>query len=67
MGELGRREPPAGATLTRQSLLDQSKLLPADFDLLRLFDGFENDAEPFSFRDLILAKKYAGLIAGGST
>lgn len=65
--ELGLMEPPAGATLTRQSLLDQSKLLPADFDLLRLFDGFENDAEPFSFRDLILAKKYAGLIAGGAT
>ena len=37
------------------------------FDLLSLFDAFEHDAEPYSFRDLILAKKYAGLIAGGAT
>lgn len=65
--ELGVMELPAGATLTRQSLLDQSKLLPSDLDLLCLFDGFENGAEPFSFRDLILVKKYAGLIAGGAT
>ena len=36
------------------------------FDLLALFDAFEHDVEPFSFRDLILARKYAGLIAGGA-
>lgn len=64
---LALEEPTAGATLTRLSLLDQSNLAPTDFDLLRLFDAFENDSEPFSFRDLILAKKYAGLIAGGAT
>ena len=31
-----------------------------------LFDAFERDGEPCSFRDLILARKYAGLIAGGA-
>ena len=31
-----------------------------------LFDAFEHDAEPYSFRDLILARKYAGLMAGGA-
>ena len=57
---------PAGADLSRQSLIDQSRLNARDFDTLALFDAFEADAEPFSFRDLILAKKYAGLIAGGA-
>ena len=33
---------------------------------LALFDAFERDVEPFSFRDLILARKYAGLVAGGA-
>ena len=32
-----------------------------------LFDAFEHHAEPFSFRDVILAKKYAGLVAGGAS
>jgi len=54
------------ATLTRQSLLEQSGLSAETFDLLALFDAFEHDGEPFSFRDLILAKKYAGLLAGGA-
>jgi tetratricopeptide (TPR) repeat protein len=54
------------AGLTRQALLDQSALAPDLFDLLALFDAFEHDAEPFSFRDLILAKKYAGLVAAGA-
>jgi tetratricopeptide (TPR) repeat protein len=54
------------ADLTRQSLLDQSRLEPSLFDLLSLFDAFEHDEEPYSFRDLILAKKYAGLVAGGA-
>lgn len=52
--------------LTRQSLLEQSRLPAPVFDLLALFDAFERDGEPFSFRDLILAKKYAGLVAGGA-
>jgi tetratricopeptide (TPR) repeat protein len=53
--------------VTRTALLDQSGLAAADLDLLALFDAFEHDAEPFSFRDLILARKYAGLIAGGAS
>ena len=58
---------PAGADLSRQSLIDQSRLNARDFDNLALFDAFEADAEPFSFRDLILARKYAGLIGGGAS
>ncbi|MGO4840918.1 O-linked GlcNAc transferase, partial [Rhizobiaceae sp. 2RAB30] len=57
---------PESSALTRQSLLDQSRLPEHALDLLALFDAFEHDAEPFSFRDLILARKYAGLIAGGA-
>ena len=50
-----------------QSLIEQSQLSPRAFALLSLFDAFEHDAEPYSFRDLILSRKYAGLIAGGAT
>lgn len=64
---LGLVKQPEASTLTRQSLLDQSRLSARALDLLSLFDAFEHDAEPYSFRDLILAKKYAGLIAGGAT
>jgi tetratricopeptide (TPR) repeat protein len=60
-------ETPERAELPRQSLLEQSRLSGDIFDLLALFDAFEHDAEPFSFRDLILARKYAGLIAGGAS
>jgi tetratricopeptide (TPR) repeat protein len=63
---LGLAKPAERAELTRQSLLDQSSLEPRLFDLLSLFDAFERDEEPYSFRDLILAKKYAGLVAGGA-
>ena len=52
--------------LTRRSILDQSGLSESNFDMLALFDTFEHDKEPFSFRDLILAKKYAGLVASGA-
>ncbi len=52
--------------LPRRRLIEQSGLAPRDFDLLALFDAFEHDVEPYSFRDLILARKYAGLIAGGA-
>ncbi|HET8727014.1 MAG TPA: tetratricopeptide repeat protein [Alphaproteobacteria bacterium] len=61
------REAPASADLSRRSLIDQSGLPSDTFDLLALFDAFETDAEPFSFRDLILARKYAGLVAGGAS
>lgn len=52
--------------LSRSSLVEQSGLPGPDLDLLALFDAFEHDCEPFSFRDLILARKYAGLVAGGA-
>jgi tetratricopeptide (TPR) repeat protein len=63
---LGLAAGPANATLTRQALIDQSGLAGRTIDLLSLFDAFESDAEPYSFRDLILARKYAGLVAGGA-
>lgn len=63
---LGVAASPESPTLTRQALLEQSGLDAYDQDMLALFDAFEHHAEPFSFRDLILAKKYAGLIAGGA-
>jgi tetratricopeptide (TPR) repeat protein len=55
-----------GGPLARGSLVEQARLAPDDLDMLALFDAFERDAEPFTFRDLILARKYAGLIAGGA-
>jgi tetratricopeptide (TPR) repeat protein len=64
---LGLMKAPEASALSRQSLIDQSRLSAADLDLLSLFDALEHDAEPYSFRDLILARKYAGLIAGGAT
>ncbi|QND63464.1 tetratricopeptide repeat protein [Mesorhizobium loti] len=64
---LGLMKAPEASSLSRQSLIEQSRLSGADLDLLSLFDAFEHDAEPYSFRDLILARKYAGLIAGGAT
>ncbi|KAB2866428.1 MAG: O-linked GlcNAc transferase, partial [Bauldia sp.] len=56
----------AAGSLSRQALLDQSGLAPRSFDLLALFDAFEHDAEPFSFRDAVLAKSYARLAAAGA-
>lgn len=64
---LGLMKAPEASALSRQSLLDQSRLAASDLDLLSLFDAFENDCEPYSFRDLILARKYAGLVAGGAS
>ncbi len=63
---LGTLKRPENNGLSRRSLLDQSGLDADTLDLLALFDAFESDAEPFSFRDLILARKYAGLVAGGA-
>jgi tetratricopeptide (TPR) repeat protein len=54
-------------SLTRSELLDRSRLAPRALDLLSLFDAFEHDGEPYSFRDLILARKYSGLMAGGAS
>ena len=64
---LGLLKRPEGANLARQSLLDQSGLDARTLDLLALFDAFEHDAEPFSFRDVILAKKYARLLISGAS
>lgn len=63
---LGLLPPGETAQLSRAALIEQSALAGADLDLLALFDAFEREAEPFSFRDLILARKYAGLMAGGA-
>jgi tetratricopeptide (TPR) repeat protein len=52
--------------LGRTAIIAQSGLGAAEFDALALFDGFSRDAEPFAFRDLVLARKYAGLIASGA-
>jgi tetratricopeptide (TPR) repeat protein len=59
--------PVPSANITRQSMLEQSRLDGATLDMLALFDAFEHHAEPFSFRDVILAKKYAGLVASGAS
>lgn len=64
--QLGLITSPEASALSRQALIDQSRLSPRTFDLLALFDAFEHDAEPFSFRDIILARKYAGLIDSGA-
>ncbi|MCG5477123.1 MAG: tetratricopeptide repeat protein [Sinorhizobium fredii] len=63
---LGLATAPETSALPRQSLIDQAKIAPRHFDLLSLFDAFEHDSEPYSFRDVILARKYAGLIASGA-
>lgn len=55
-----------GANLSRQSLLEQSRLDARSFQLLSVFDALEHDAEPFSFRDVILARTYARLLAAGA-
>lgn len=63
---MGLLPKPAAGGMARQALLDQSGLGSKTLDLLVLFDAFEHDAEPFSFRDLILARKYAGLEKSGA-
>lgn len=67
LGRLGVTEAAGSADIPRDDLLRQSQLPAGDFGMLALFDAFERDAEPFSFRDLILARKYAGLLAGGAS
>jgi tetratricopeptide (TPR) repeat protein len=63
---MGLLAPAASAGISRQALIDQSGLAGTTLDLLLLFDAFEADKEPFSFRDAILARKYAGLVATGA-
>lgn len=64
---LGLRTAPLASAISAQSLLDQSGMTRRDLSLLSLFNAFEHEAEPYSFRDLILAKKYAGLILAGAS
>lgn len=64
---LGLVEPPPPADMMRASFSIQTDLEPRMLDLLSLFDAFEHDSEPYSFRDTILGRKYARLIAAGST
>ena len=58
---------PLASAISAQALREQSRLSERDLALLSLFDAFEHDGEPYSFRDVILARKYAGLIAGGAS
>ena len=60
--DASRPDPPR-----RSCSISRSSMKTDLFDRLALFDAFEHDAEPFSFRDLIQARKYAGLIAGGAS
>jgi tetratricopeptide (TPR) repeat protein len=53
--------------VSRQSLIEQSRLDGKTIDMLALFDAFERDSEPFSFRDVILARKYQRLVASGTS
>lgn len=53
--------------LSGAALAERSGLAGHEFALIALFDGFERDVEPFTFRDLILARKYAGLLASGAS
>ena len=63
---LGVKQPAAAGDLPAEALIEQARLDERDFALLCLFDCFEHAGPPFGFRDLILARKYAGLIAGGA-
>lgn len=53
--------------LARGAVIAQSGLGGQDFDNLVLFDAFEHAGEPFQLRDVILARKYAGLIGSGAS
>jgi tetratricopeptide (TPR) repeat protein len=63
---LGLIAVPVDSGVLRQALIEQSRLSGRDIDLLALFDAFEQPSEPFSFRDVILARKYEKLIASGT-
>ena len=63
---LGLMAVPREGGVSRAALIEQSRLDGRTADLLALFDAFEADSEPFTFRDVILARKYAKLISAGS-
>lgn len=64
---IGSRPAPPAGTISRAALLRQSSLDPYTLDWLTLFDAFEHHEEPYSFRDLVMARKYAALVADGAT
>jgi tetratricopeptide (TPR) repeat protein len=47
-------------------MIEKSGLAAETFNLLVLFDAFERESEPFTFRDLILARKYRALADSGA-
>jgi tetratricopeptide (TPR) repeat protein len=63
---LGLMEAVKNAALSQAELLEKSGLAARDLDRLALFDAFEADRAPFTFRDLILARKYAALARDGA-
>jgi tetratricopeptide (TPR) repeat protein len=65
--ELGLIRRAQDATVSRASLIEQSKLGGRIIDMLSLFDAFEQDSEPYAFRDVILGRKYEKLIASGTS
>lgn len=62
---LGLLAPVEAAEIGRRQLVEQSGLREGDASLLAAFDAFEADG-PHTFRDVILARKYAGLIVAGA-
>lgn len=65
--ELGLIRRAQDATVSRSALIGQSRLDGQTVDMLSLFDAFEQDSEPYSFRDVILARKYEKLIVSGTS
>ena len=49
--------------MSRNAFAVQTDLEPRMLDLLTLFDAFEHDGEPYSFRDTIIGRKYQRLLA----
>jgi Flp pilus assembly protein TadD len=58
--------PGDNADMPRASFAIQTDLDPRMLDLLTLFDAFEHDSEPYSFRDTIIGRKYERLLAAGT-
>lgn len=58
-------EPEGARQISVRQLCEQSGLNPETLEWLRLFDLFEFAEAPFGFRDLVAAKQYQRLVAGG--
>jgi tetratricopeptide (TPR) repeat protein len=55
------------ADMTRASFAVQTDIDSRTLELLTLFDAFESDNEPYSFRDTIIGRKYQRLLANGTS